>query len=212
MFTGLIEDVGRVRQVSRQSGGWRIVVEAGVLARRLRRGASIAVSGVCLTALDITRDSFAADLAEETVARTSLSSLAKGSVVNLELPMKAGSPLGGHIVQGHVDGVAKLVSLQRVKNGKDWRLKLELPAGLERYVVAKGSITVEGVSLTVAAIRGRKVEIAVIPHTYSATNLKTAADNDPMNIEVDVLAKYAEKQDGAPASAVTKELLLRNGF
>src|SRR4051812_26912345 len=110
MFTGLIEDVGKVREISKGSGGWRIVIAAADLARRLKTGDSIAVSGVCLTALDITRGSFAADLAEETVARTSLSRLSKGSAVNLELPMKAGSPLGGHIVQGHVDGVAKLVS------------------------------------------------------------------------------------------------------
>lgn len=212
MFTGLIEEVGKVRHVSQREGGWRIVVETGALARRLKLGDSVAVSGVCLTALDISRDSFAADLAEETVARTSLSRLAKGSVVNLELPMKAGSPLGGHIVQGHVDGVAKLVSMQRVKNGNDWRLTLELPAGLERYVVAKGSITVEGISLTVAAIRGRKVEIAVIPHTYSATNLKNLAKNALLNIEVDVLAKYAEKRDRSTSSAITKELLLREGF
>jgi riboflavin synthase len=212
MFTGLIEEVGKVRQVSQRKGGWRIVVEAGALARRLKLGDSIAVSGVCLTALDISRDSFAADLAEETVSRTSLSRLAKGDLVNLELPMKAGSPLGGHIVQGHVDGVATLVSMQRVKNGSDWRLTLELPVGLERYVVAKGSITVEGISLTVAAIRGRKVEIAVIPHTYSATNVKNLAKNALLNIEVDVLAKYAEKQDRSTASVITKELLLREGF
>jgi riboflavin synthase len=212
MFTGLIEDVGKVREISKGSGGWRIVIAAADLARRLKTGDSIAVSGVCLTALDITRGSFAADLAEETVARTSLSRLSTGSAVNLELPMKAGSPLGGHIVQGHVDGVAKLVSMERA-GSKDWRLVLELPAGLERYVVAKGSIAVEGISLTVAAIRGRKVEIAVIPHTYSATNLKNLAKNAPLNIEVDVLAKYAEKRsDSATETSITKEMLMREGF
>jgi riboflavin synthase len=209
VFTGLIEDVGAVREIAKKRGSWRIVISAGVVARKLKKGDSIAVSGVCLTAVDITRDSFAADLAEETVARTSLSRLAVGSAVNLELPMKAGSPLGGHIVQGHLDGVAKLISLDKA-GATDWRLKLELPAGLERYVVAKGSITVEGISLTVAAIRKRSVEIAVIPHTYSVTNLRRAKKGDPLNIEVDVLAKYAEKRGAL--SSITKELLLREGF
>ncbi len=211
MFTGLIENVGRVREVSKRSGSWRIVVEAGSMARKLRTGDSISVSGVCLTALDITRESLAADLAEETVAKTSLSRLAAGSAVNLELPMKSGSPLGGHIVQGHVDGVAVLTSLEKA-GALDWRLKLELPAGLEKYVVDKGSIAVEGISLTVAAIHGRKVEIAVIPHTYSATNLHWAKKGDPLNIEVDVLAKYAEKREADSPSGVTKELLFTEGF
>ena len=212
MFTGLIEDVGKIRQLNRQSGSWRIVIETSALARKLKTGDSIAVSGVCLTALNITRDSFAADLAEETVARTSLSRLAKGSAVNLELPTKAGSPIGGHIVQGHVDGVANLISLQRVGGGKDWRLALEMPQAWFATSLPKGSVTVEGISLTVAAIRGRNVEIAVIPHTYSATNLKGLAKGTPLNIEVDVLAKYAEKQGRAAVTAITKELLLREGF
>jgi riboflavin synthase len=209
VFTGLIENVGKVREVGKRGGSWRIVVDAGNIAKRLRKGDSVAVSGVCLTALDITRDSFAADLAEETVHKTSLSRLAAGSAVNLELPMKAGAPLGGHIVQGHVDGVASLISLEKA-GAKDWRLKLKLPAGLERYVVEKGSITVEGISLTVAAIRGRVVEIAVIPHTHSATNLNSAKRGAPLNVEVDVLARYAEKR--GMASGVTKELLIREGF
>ncbi len=211
MFTGLIENVGKVREVNKRSGSWRIVVDAPAVARKLRKGDSVAVSGVCLTALAITRNSFAADLAEETVRRTSLSRLAAGSAVNLELPMKAGSPLGGHIVQGHVDGIAKLLSLEKA-GAQDWRLKLELPAGLQKYVVDKGSITVEGISLTVAAVSGRNVEIAVIPHTYSATNLNRLRTGGSLNIEVDVLAKYAEKRELAAPSAVTKELLIREGF
>lgn len=211
MFTGLIENVGRVREVGKRHGSWRIVIDAGRIARNLRKGDSVAVSGVCLTALDITHHSFAADMAEETVKKTSLSRLAAGSAVNLELPMKAGSPLGGHIVQGHVDGLAKLLSLEKA-GAKDWRLKLDLPSGLERYVVDKGSITVEGISLTVAAIRGKTVEVAVIPHTYSATNLRGVKKGDLLNIEVDVLARYAEKRSATAAPGVTKELLIREGF
>src|SRR5882672_9620752 len=155
MFTGLVGELGTVRSVSRRDGTLRIVISADSVTRKLKTGDSVAVSGVCLTALDITKKFFAADLAVETVAKTSLSRLARRSIVNLELPMKAGSPLGGHIVQGHVDGVGKLISLNRIPRGTDWRLILELPRDLKRFVVEKGSITVEGISLTVAKIRGR---------------------------------------------------------
>ncbi len=210
MFTGLIEETGYVKSASKGNGARRIVISAEKIARKLRTGDSVAVSGVCLTALDITKHSFAADLAAETIARTSLAHLAPGSTVNLELPLAAGSPLGGHIVQGHVDGVAKLASLEKIRKGSDWRMKLELPAELERYVVEKGSITIEGVSLTVAAITDTTVEIAIIPHTYSATNLKTLKPGASLNVEVDVLAKYAEKRIGS--GGITVEKLLQEGF
>jgi riboflavin synthase len=212
MFTGLIEETGIVRSVKKTRRSWRIVIEAPEISRKLRRGDSVAVSGVCLTALDITKQTFAADLAQETVQRTSLSHLAAGAIVNLELPAKAGSPLGGHIVQGHVDGVAELLSLKRVAGGEDWRLTLRLPTGLETYVVDKGSITVEGISLTVARITGQDVEIAVIPHTYAVTNLKNIRPGALLNIEVDVLAKYAAKQADAKGASITVEELLSEGF
>jgi riboflavin synthase len=212
MFTGLIEETGKVATVAKKRGGWKIRVDAAKIARRLKTGDSVAVSGVCLTALNISKTSFEADLAEETVARTSLSRLKTGAMVNLELPMKAGSPLGGHIVQGHVDGVASLISLKKT-SGEDWRLRLSLPKQLANYVVEKGSLAVEGISLTVAKIAGEIVDIAVIPHTHKATNLSRLKVNDPLNIEVDVLAKYAEKRGaaGAPGS-ITAEGLLREGF
>jgi riboflavin synthase len=209
MFTGLIEQTGKVAAIAKR-GGWKIKISASSIAKQLTTGDSVAVSGVCLTALNISKTSFEAHLAEETVARTSLSRLKTGSVVNLELPTKAGSPLGGHVVQGHVDGVAQLLSLKKTA-GEDWRLRLSLPRELAKYVVNKGSISVEGISLTVAKIAGEVVEIAIIPHTYSATNLNRLKAGDPLNIEVDVLAKYAEKRKSA-AAGVTVEALLREGF
>ena len=193
MFTGLIEEVGKVLSLTETGGTRRIVVSSAMLIKELKTGDSIAVNGVCLTALDIVKDSFAADLAAETVARTSLVRLQTGAPVNLELPTKAGGRLGGHVVQGHVDGVGRLVRLERITDGQDWMLTVELPSGLERYVVFKGSISIEGISLTVAKIDGREVSVAVIPHTYEATNLKSLKPGDPVNIEVDVIAKYAEK-------------------
>jgi riboflavin synthase len=163
--------------------------------------------------LNITPTSFEADLAAETVARTSLTRLASGSVVNLELPTKADSRLGGHVVQGHVDGVAKLLSLVRTQGGVDWELKIELPSGLEKYVVEKGSISIEGISLTVARIEGRQVSVAIIPHTYEVTNLNSLKPGFPVNIEVDVLAKYAEKNPlNESGSNITIERLLGEGF
>jgi riboflavin synthase len=192
MFTGLIEATGAVASFT----GTRLTISSA-LAARLREGDSISVNGVCLTALDIQKEKFSADLAAETIARTTLARLAPGSLVNLELPTPVGSPLGGHIVQGHVDGVATLLALDPISTNKkdtDWRLRLRIPGELVRYVAAQGSITVEGISLTVAAIQNDTVEIAIIPHTYAETNLHTLKPGSPLNIEVDMLAKYAEKQ------------------
>jgi riboflavin synthase len=140
--------------------------------------------------------------------------LKKGTLVNLELPARAQDRMGGHVVQGHVDGTGKIVSLEKIKYHDDWRLVVEIPQALEGYVVSQGSITVEGISLTVAAIKGTRVEIAIIPHTWEATNLKTLKAGDPVNIEVDVLAKYAEKivRGRAAGGALTVADLVRRGF
>jgi riboflavin synthase len=211
MFTGLIVETGEVASVSARNGKTRITINARNVPAELKTGDSVAVSGVCLTAVDIGRKQFSADLAEETLQRTSLGNLNKGSVVNLELPARAQDRLGGHVVQGHVDGVGKLLSLKKIKGGEDWRMKIELPSGLERYVVPQGSITVEGISLTVAKIEGRSVEIAVIPHTYEVTNLRELRPGSPLNIEVDVLAKYAEKRNGTSTKLTVAELV-RRGF
>jgi riboflavin synthase len=219
MFTGLIEATGEVIDVTPTSGATRITVAAPTaVAARLRTGDSVAVNGVCLTALSIEPHAFpprfSADLAGETIARTTLSRLVKDSVVNLELPTPAGSPLGGHVVQGHVDGTARLLALDPITpgaDGSDWRLKLELPAELGQFVVSQGSITVEGISLTVAALHGNTVEIAIIPHTYAATNLRSLKPGDALNIETDVLARYAVRRE-AESFTVTESYLLANGY
>jgi riboflavin synthase len=216
MFTGIIETTGKVISFTPGTGAARLVVGASNVAERLRKGDSVGVSGVCLTALEMGSDWFAADLAAETIARTTLSRLEEGSVVNLELPTPAGAPLGGHVVQGHVDGVGTLVSLEPVA-GKtavesDWVLRVRVPQGLMRYVVEKGSISVEGISLTVAGVEGDEIWIAILPHTYRATNLHTLKPGMEVNLEVDVLGKYAESRAQTEKSGITVEYLLANGY
>lgn len=221
MFTGLIETTGTVLCVTPEAGVTRITIGAPAsLVSRLSTGDSVAVSGVCLTALDIEPNAFpprfSADLAAETIARTTLSRLKSETVVNLELPTPAGSPLGGHVVQGHVDGTATLIALEAITpdtETTDYRLRLAVPDALMRYIVEKGSITVEGISLTVAAVHGDRIEIAIIPHTYAATSLRTLSPGDEINIEVDVLGKYAERQGDSPKDfALTEEYLIANGY
>jgi riboflavin synthase len=219
MFTGIIESTGTVLALTPTEGATRITITAPKLAARLNTGDSIAVSGVCLTALDIEPNAapprFSADLAAETLARTTLRHLRTGASVNLELPTPAGSPLGGHVVQGHVDGTATLLSLQPITPGAghtDWRLQLELPSTLTRHVVAQGSLTVEGISLTIASLVGNTVEIAIIPHTYAATNLHTLQPGAPLNIETDILARYAERQEKPSAFTLTAEYLITHGY
>jgi riboflavin synthase len=220
MFTGLIAEVGTIANVRRLPTGTktgaaltRITVTGDSLVSELKIGDSVAVSGVCLTAVEISGAQFSADLAEETLQRTSLARLQIGSLVNLELPARAQDRMGGHVVQGHVDGVGHLLRLEKIKGGEDWRLELEIPPSLTKYVVQQGSITVEGISLTVATIDGGRVEIAIIPHTYQATNLHGLRAGDPLNIEVDVLAKYAEKMAmGSPAARISISELIQRGF
>jgi riboflavin synthase len=220
MFTGLIETTGTILSVTPTNGATRITIAAPRLASRLHTGDSIAVNGVCLTALSIEPHAFpprfSADLAAETIARTTLSRLHPNTVVNLELPTPAGSPLGGHVVQGHVDGTAILLGLEPINpqtlETTDWRLRLHLPGTLAQFVVSQGSITVEGISLTVAAIHGDVVEIAIIPHTYASTSLHTLTPGAPLNIETDVLARYAERKENEPSFTLTERYLLANGY
>jgi riboflavin synthase len=218
MFTGLIQETGEVASSERVAGQnrgtiTRITIKANKTPSELKTGDSVAVSGVCLTALDIVEHQFSADLAEETLKRTSLQRLKSGSIVNLELPAKAQDRMGGHVVQGHVDGVGSIVRLQKIKFRDDWRLIVELPSELSRYVVPQGSITIEGISLTVAGIEGSRLEIAIIPHTWQSTNLHALRDGDPVNIEVDVLAKYAEKMaHGKTQGKLTTADLIKQGF
>jgi riboflavin synthase len=219
MFTGIVEEVGRIARIEQRGENRRITIGAERTPRELSTGASVAVSGVCLTALDIKLDthhpgSFCADLAPETWARTSFSRLHEGALVNLELPMRADGRFGGHIVQGHVDGVGKLISLERIADSENWWLHIELPAEVEKYTVFKGSISIEGISLTVAKLEKNRCTIAIIPHTVEMTNLHSLKPGDPVNLEADLIAKYVEKMmtRESQESSLTIEELVQQGF
>jgi riboflavin synthase len=214
MFTGIIEEVGRVARIEQRGENRRITITAANTPKELKPGDSVAVSGVCLTALDIKAGSFCADLAPETWARTSFSRMHEGALVNLELPMKADGRFGGHIVQGHVDGVGKIIELERIADSENWWLRIELPSEIEKYTVYKGSISIEGISLTVAKLEGRVCTIAIIPHTVEMTNLHSLRTGDPVNLEADLIAKYVEKMmtNEPAASTLTVEELVRQGF
>jgi riboflavin synthase len=214
MFTGIVEEVGRVNQIEQQGENRRITITATNTPKELKSGNSVSVSGVCLTALDLKPGSFCADLAPETWGLTSFSRMHEGALVNLELPMKADGRFGGHIVQGHVDGVGKLIELERIANSENWWLRVELPAEIEKYTVYKGSISIEGISLTVAKLEDRTCTIAIIPHTVEMTNLNSLQPGDPVNLEADLIAKYVEKMMTREAneSSLTVEELVRQGF
>jgi len=214
MFTGIIEEVGTVTRITNDKGERRITIAASQLPKELKKGDSIAVSGVCLTAVEITPKSFAADLAEETWKRTSFSRIKKTALVNLELPMRVNGRLGGHIVQGHVDGTGNFLSLKKLPGAEDYQLRIEIPLEMTRYVIHKGSLCIEGISLTVASIEGTKVTVAIIPHTVKMTNLKSLKPGDPVNLEVDMIAKYVEKMmhPEAAHSTITIERLVDEGF
>ncbi|HEU4979372.1 MAG TPA: riboflavin synthase [Solirubrobacteraceae bacterium] len=190
MFTGLVADLGTVAEVHSTSDGVRMAIESP-LARELREGDSIAVNGVCLTAVGLCGDRFGADVMRETLRRSSLGDAEAGSRVNLELPLRAGDRLGGHVVQGHVDGVGAIAGVR--EDGFARVLRIEAPPEVLRYVVAKGSIAVDGVSLTVSALEEDAFEVSLIPETLERTNLGTAGEGTPVNLEVDVLAKYVER-------------------
>jgi riboflavin synthase len=214
MFTGLVEEVGTIASIVERRGNHRITINAPNTAKELKEGNSVAVSGVCLTALAITPESFCADLAAETWARTSLSRITEGAQVNLELPLKADGRMGGHIVQGHVDGTGRLIGLEPIPNADDFWLHIDIPQDLEKYVVFKGSIAIEGISLTVAKLEGLRLTIAIIPHTIKMTNLDSLRPGDPVNIETDIVAKYLEKwtRRDEQTGALTVGGLVAQGF
>jgi riboflavin synthase len=193
MFTGIVEGLGEVvaLTVAPDGGGARLEVQAWWLADALRTGESVAVNGCCLTVAEPTAAGFAADLVAETLRRTALGGLAPGATVNLERPIALGGRLGGHLVQGHVDGVARVLDRTPVGDGEE--VRVELPAELERYVVEKGSIAVDGVSLTVAATGPGWFAVALVPHTLEVTTLGGRGPGDPVQLEVDVVAKYVER-------------------
>jgi riboflavin synthase len=190
MFTGLVQGMGRVGAIDRSEAGARLRIETP-LAAELHDGDSIAVNGVCLSAAALQDGSFVADAMNETLSRTALGGLGPGAEVNLELPLRASDRLGGHVVQGHVDGVGAVVSV--TADGFARRVQIEAPPEVLRYVIEKGSIAVDGVSLTVAALDSRSFTVSLIPETLQRTNLGQAAAGDRVNLEVDVLAKYVEK-------------------
>ena len=231
MFTGIIEHLGKIEDLKRNKKGGRLKIsvarstksaDANELASQLRSesqsklkiGASIAVNGCCLTVVETGRAFFAADLSPETLRRTSFGKLAVGRVVNLELPVRAGAPLGGHFVQGHVDAVGRV---EHVKpEGENWWFSVHVPEDLRRYVAEKGSLAVDGISLTVARWKDGIAEFAIIPHTYANTNLREIAAGDSVNLECDILAKYVESlmkgRAGVATPRWTVEKLIEEGF
>jgi riboflavin synthase len=192
VFTGIIEELGTVELLDRHSSGARLSIQCSHVLSDLTLGASIAVNGVCLTAVDIRSDGFSADLAPETLERSNLGDLAVNDRVNLERPLSLQTRLSGHIVQGHVDGTGRIEALRELGGG-NWELSVQVSGELDRYLVYKGSITIDGISLTIAAVQDGRVVIAIIPHTYAVTNLAGRKPDDRVNIECDVIAKHVAR-------------------
>jgi riboflavin synthase len=192
MFTGIIEELGRVREVEQRGEDARIVIEAQLVTEDIHEGDSIAVNGVCLTALDVVqRDSFAADVSRETLNRSTLGRLQTGARVNLERSVTPVTRLGGHLVQGHVDGRGEFLGAEA--HGGSWTVRIAYPAEIARYLVFKGSVAVEGISLTIAGLTDEFFAIAIIPKTWEVTNFSHLQPGDGVNLEVDVIAKYVER-------------------
>jgi riboflavin synthase len=214
MFTGIIEEVGKVTSIREEHGTHRLTLAVSKLISELKKGDSIAVSGVCLTAIAITPNSVSFDLADETWQHTSFSRMHTGALVNLELAMPADGRFGGHIVQGHVDGTGEFIALDQIQGADDYWLSIQIPEQVARYVIHKGSLSIEGISLTVAKIEGTAVTVAIIPHTAEMTNLRSLKPGDPVNLEVDMIAKYVEKMMKGESgnSPLTLEQLVQQGF
>lgn len=215
MFTGIIEELGKVVAIEPRETGSRIRIAAQLVCSDIRLGDSISVNGVCLTAVDVARDAFSADVSPETLSRSSLAALRSGDVVNLERALAAGARLGGHIVQGHVDGLGTIESLDKL-GADNWWLSVAVPRELERYFVFKGSVAIDGISLTIARVEPGRIAVAVIPHTYASTNLRARKPGAAVNLETDVLAKYVERMlaslDLKPNPPLTVEKLLDSGY
>jgi len=218
MFTGIIEHVGTIESLSLQSEGGRVTIHAPTLGNKLAVSHSIAVNGCCLTIVSVDKDHFSADLSSETVRKTSFGAhtgaLQKGARVNLEQPITAGKEFGGHFVLGHVDGTGRVAHLR--PEGENWRYAVEVPDEFARYIVPKGSITIDGISLTVARWHAGIAEIAVIPYTYEHTNIRERKPGDAVNLEGDILGKYVERYLEARGSTTTTKIsiadLTEQGF
>lgn len=191
MFTGIIEELGEIAYLEKHAKGAKIKISAKIVTKNTNEGDSIAVNGVCLTALDVASSSFTADVSQETLNRSTISSLKIGSKVNLERAVTPSTRLGGHIVQGHVDATGKF--LQAIKDGDFWTVRISYLREIGQYLVYKGSISVEGISLTIAKLTDEYFEIAVIPKTWQLTNLSSLKNGDTVNLEVDIIAKYVER-------------------
>ena len=215
MFTGIIEELGKIISLEKHAGGAKLKVAAKIVTNKTVEGDSIAVNGVCLTALNITLNEFSADVSTETLLRSTLGGLKIGSNVNLERAVTPSTRLGGHIVQGHVD--ARGSFLQAQPDGDFWTVRIGFPAEISQYLVYKGSVSVEGISLTIANLKDEYFEIAVIPKTWELTNLSSLKTGDSVNLEVDVIAKYVErimiygKTENKPAN-ITMEKLQALGY
>ena len=200
MFTGIVLAKGRVISLEERGGDLELGIDAtGLEVARIAIGDSVCVQGVCLTVTRKQDSSFFADVSRETMAKTTLGQAAVGSKVNLEPSLRAGDALGGHMVSGHVDAVGRLVRIEQ--DARSWRLEFELPSALARFVAAKGSITLNGVSLTVNSAQGRQFDVNIIPHTHSVTTLGELRVGDPVNVEIDVVARYLDRLIGANRSA-----------
>lgn len=191
MFTGIIEELGTVRSIEMRRENARMIIGASIVTEGTKHGDSIAVNGVCLTALDIQPDSFAADVSRETLSRSTLGNLKPGTPVNLERAVTPATRLGGHIVQGHVDARGTFAGVE--DHGESWTVRIGFPREIGRYLVFKGSVAVEGISLTIAALKDDYFEVAIIPKTWEVTNLSHLEPGDGVNLEVDVIAKYVER-------------------
>ncbi len=216
MFTGIIQAIGTLTQIDSRGGDCRLCIATGKLPMdEVRLGDSIAVNGVCLTAVGLGPQAFCADVSRETLSRTTLGQARAGSPVNLELALLPTMRLGGHLVSGHVDGIGRV--LDRRDDGRSWRFELEAPAALARYIAEKGSICIDGVSMTVNAVQGARFGVNIVPHTLAETTFGKLQPGDAVNLEVDLLARYLERLlqgDAAaePAGGVSLELLKHTGF
>lgn len=214
MFTGIIEELGVVEAIEPRATGKRLRVRAPLVCSDAKEGDSLCVSGVCLTAVDLRPGSFGADVSPETLTRSSLRLAKVGAQVNLERALLPTTRMGGHIVQGHVDGVGEILAIELLGDD-NWLLRVKAPRELDRYLAFKGSVAIDGISLTIATIENCELSVAVIPHTYAHTTLKDRRPGDPVNLETDVLAKYLEKLMGTldvPRPRLTVEKLLEQGF
>ncbi|MFO7704018.1 MAG: riboflavin synthase [Halopseudomonas sp.] len=219
MFTGIIEAVGHIHSMQPRGGDVRLYVKTGKLSLDdVKLGDSIAVNGVCLTAVELPGDGFWADVSQETIRRTALSRLKEGSKVNLEQALTPSTRLGGHLVSGHVDGVGKVLSMN--EEARSWHFRIEAPDNLARYIAEKGSITVDGTSLTVNSVDGAVFDLNIVPHTMQETVMGEYQVGSPVNLEVDLIARYLERlllgdkaaESGSGSSTLNMSFLAENGY